>query len=98
MQLACQSQAPGKAGIFGNLRRSRVKACVDGGALARGVKTRAHYLQPHIVLAAYIAGVEAARNRRVGGAFDDGAAVGKEGNLIGLLPELQHEGVVADLA
>src|SRR5215469_18373695 len=42
--------------------------------------------------------VQTPRNRRVGGAFDDGATVGEESHLVGLAPELQHELTVLHLA
>ena len=41
-------------------------------------------------------GVQAARDGGVGGALDDGAAVGEERQFVGVAPELEHELVVAD--
>ena len=49
-------------------------------------------------LAADETGVEAAGNGGIGGAFDDGAAVGEEGHLVGGVPEFQDEVIVADRA
>src|SRR5580658_5081534 len=49
-------------------------------------------------LTPYISCVEAARDGSVGGAFDDGAAVGEEGHFVGVVPEFQDEVVVADPA
>ena len=42
-----------------------------------------------------VASVEAACNGRIGRSFDDGPSVGKEGHLVGFVPELQDELVVA---
>src|SRR5258708_21520491 len=42
--------------------------------------------------------VQAARNRRICGPFDDGATVGEEGHLVGVATELQDEVVMADCA
>ena len=49
-------------------------------------------------LAAYEAGVEAPSYGGVGGAFDNGAAIGEQGHLVGLVPELEDEVVAADSA
>ena len=49
-------------------------------------------------LASYVPGVQAASNCRVGRAFDDGTAIGKEGHFVGIVPELQHEVIVPDHA
>ena len=50
------------------------------------------------VLAAYKPGIQAARNGRVIGAFDNGPAIGKERDFIRIAPELQHKRIVLDLA
>jgi len=47
-------------------------------------------------LTSYVSRVEAAGDRCVCGAFDDGSAVGEEGHLIGVGPELKDEIVVAN--
>ena len=47
-------------------------------------------------LASYVSRVEAAGDCCVGGALDDGSAVGEEGHLIRVRPELQDEIVVAN--
>src|ERR1700743_383284 len=44
--------------------------------------------------ATYKSRVQAARHRRVIGAFDNGAAIGKECHFIRFSPELEHKGVV----
>src|SRR5512138_3962640 len=46
-------------------------------------------------LSTYETRVEAARDCGIGGALNDGAAVGEEGDFVGLVPELEHEFVVA---
>src|SRR5579884_870290 len=45
-------------------------------------------------LASYVARVEAASNRSVAGAFDNGATIGEKRHLVGIVPELQDEVVV----
>src|ERR1700690_2956538 len=47
---------------------------------------------------AHIASVQTAGNGRFRGAFDDGAAIGKEGDFIGLAPELQHKVIMSNIA
>ena len=42
-----------------------------------------------------VASVEAACNGRIGRSFDDGPSVGKEGHLVGFVPEFQDEVVMA---
>lgn len=49
-------------------------------------------------LTSNVPGVQAASNCRVGRAFDDGTAIGKEGHFVGIVPELQHEVIVPDHA
>src|ERR1700691_2567316 len=49
-------------------------------------------------LTSHVARVQAARDGGVGGAFDDGAAVGEEGHFVGVVPEFQDEVVVPDFA
>src|SRR5258706_16466327 len=49
-------------------------------------------------LATDVAGVETAGDRGIGGAFDDGAAVGKQRHLIGIAPKLQDKLIVSDIA
>src|SRR6202034_3031913 len=49
-------------------------------------------------LASYITCIQAAREGRVGGAFDDGATIGKQRHLVGVVPEFQDEVVVTDCA
>ena len=46
----------------------------------------------------YVTRVEAARESGVGGAFDDGPAVRKEGHFVWLFPELQDEVSMANAA
>ena len=48
------------------------------------------HLRPHIPR------IQTSGDGGVGGAFDDGAAIGEEGQLVGVVPELQHELVVLD--
>src|SRR6202008_3208114 len=48
------------------------------------------------ILAADVARVEAAGNRRVGGSLDDGPSVGEERHLVIVSPEFEHQLVVAD--
>ena len=64
---------------------ARLKAAPLQNAIASGER-----------LASDIAGIETARDGGVGGAFDDGATVGEQGHLIGVVPEFQDESVVAD--
>ena len=49
-------------------------------------------------LASYVARVQTAGDGGVGGAFDDGAAVGEESYLVGVVPEFQDEIVVTHYA
>jgi hypothetical protein len=44
--------------------------------------------------ATHKAGIQAARHGSVVGAFDNGPAIGKEGHLIGIAPELEYKGVM----
>jgi len=48
------------------------------------------------VSASYISGIQTSCHGRVGGALNDGAAVGEQGHLVGLAPEFQDEIVVPD--
>ena len=47
-----------------------------------------------MISATHKSSVQAARYRGITGSLDDGPAIGKKGHLIGITPELQHEGIV----
>ena len=47
-------------------------------------------------LTSYVSRIEAAGDRRIRRALDDGSAVGEECHLVGIGPELQYEIVVPD--
>ncbi len=49
-----------------------------------------------MISATHKSSVQAARYRGITGSLDDGPAIGKKGHLIGITPELQHEGIVLD--
>jgi len=68
------------------------------GTRAEGHELSALRLRIWSSLTSYIASVEAAGDRRVGGALDDGAAIGEKCHLVGLVPEFQDEIIVADEA
>src|SRR5580698_9238837 len=48
------------------------------------------------ISAPYVPRIQTPRHCRVGGAFDDGAAVGEQRHLVGVVPEFQDEIVVPD--
>jgi hypothetical protein len=50
------------------------------------------------MLAAHKTGVEATSYGRVGGAFDNGATIGKQRQFVGIAPEFEDEVIVADRA
>ena len=68
------------------------------GTRAEGHELSALRLRIWSSLSSYVASVEAAGDRGVGGAFDNGAAIGEKCHLVGLVPEFQDEVVVADHA
>ena len=49
-----------------------------------------------VALAANVSCVQTACHSRVSRSFDDGAAVGEQCHLVWIVPELEHELVVAD--
>src|SRR5450755_2523021 len=48
--------------------------------------------------AAHIAGIQTACNGRFTRPFDDGAAIGEESDLVGIVPEFQHKAIMANIA
>ena len=53
-------------------------------------------LWARLLLGPDIAGIETSGHGRIGGAFNDGAAVGKQRQLIGFAPELENKVTMAD--
>ena len=59
---------------------------------------RERYVFFRCLLGPDIAGIQAARDRGVGGSFDDGTSVRKQGDFIGLAEEFEYEVVVPHIA